>query len=44
MEYVFGFSIQLVSETFLILRRIERNIVANVNSSSSTVPVIIVRF
>ena len=44
MKYVFWFSIQLVPETFLILRRIERNTVANVNSSSCTVHVIVVLF
>jgi len=44
MKYVFLFSTQLVSETFIIPRRTERNTAPNVNSSVSTVPVIVVRF
>ena len=39
----FWFSVQLLFETFLIVRRIQWHIL-NVNSSSSKVPVILVRF
>jgi len=38
------FSLQLLSDTFLISRRMERDTIANVNASSCTVTVIIVRF
>jgi hypothetical protein len=41
---VFLFSLQLLFETFLILRRIQRVIVINVKTSSCKVPVIIVGF
>jgi hypothetical protein len=41
---VFWFSLQLLSETFLILRRTERDMVKNVYRSSCKVPVIVVRF
>ena len=41
---VFGFSIQLLSETFLILRRNVRDMIINVYRSACTVPVILVRF
>jgi hypothetical protein len=41
---VFWFSLQLLSETFLILRRNERNMIENVYGSSCKVPVIFVRF
>jgi hypothetical protein len=42
IKYVFCFSPQLPSETFLILRRIQQDIVTDVNTSSYTVPVIVV--
>jgi hypothetical protein len=41
---VFWFSLQRLSETFLILRRIRRHITANLPSSSGKVPVILVIF
>ena len=41
---VFRFSIQLLSETFFILRRIQRDIIKNVYRSSCKVPVIVVTF
>jgi hypothetical protein len=41
---VFWFSLQILSETFLILRRTERDIVKNVHMCSCGVPVIVVRF
>ena len=40
---VFWFSVQLLSETFLILRRTERDIIKNVYRSSCKVPAILVR-
>ena len=40
---VFSFSVQLLSETFLVLRRIQRDINKNVNRASCKVPVILVR-
>jgi hypothetical protein len=43
MKCVFWFSLQLLSETFLILRKIQRDII-NVHRSSPKVPVILVRF
>jgi hypothetical protein len=43
MKRVFLFSVQLLSETFLILRRIQQDIV-NVRMCSRKVPVILVRF
>ena len=39
---VFWFSLQLLSETFLILRRTERDIIKNLYRSSCKVPVILV--
>ena len=36
---MFSFSIQILFEVFLILRRIERDIVVNVKTSSCEVPV-----
>jgi hypothetical protein len=44
IKCVFWFSLQLSSETFLILRIILRNIIINVHGSSCKVPVILVRF
>jgi hypothetical protein len=41
---VFWFSLQLLSKTFFIIRRIQRDIVINVKKSSCKVPVILVRF
>jgi len=41
---VFWFSLQLLSETFLILRRTQRDMLINVYRSSCKVPVIVVRF
>jgi hypothetical protein len=43
-EYVFWFSLQLLSETFLILKRTEWDIIINVHRSSCKVPVILARF
>jgi len=40
---VFWFSVQRLSETFLILRRTERDMIKNVYRSASKVPVIVVR-
>ena len=42
-KYVFWFSLQVLSETFLILRRTERDKIKNVYCSSCNVPVILVR-
>jgi len=42
-EFVFWFSLQLFSETFLILRRIEEDII-NVYRSSCKVPIILIMF
>jgi len=44
IKYVFWFSVQILSETFLILRRNERDIILNVHMSLCKVPVILVRF
>ena len=41
---VFWFSLQILSETFLIVRRTERDMIKNVYRSSCKVPVIFVRF
>ena len=41
---VFWFSLQLSSETFFILKKIQRDIIINVHRSSFKVPVIIVIF
>jgi hypothetical protein len=44
IKCVFPFSLQLLSETFLILRRTQRDIIINVHRFSRKVPVILVRF
>jgi hypothetical protein len=44
IKCVFWFSLQVLSETFLILRRTERDIITNVYRSSCKVPDILVRF
>jgi hypothetical protein len=44
VKSVFWFSLQLLSEIFLILRRIQRDIVINTYKPSSKVPVVLVRF
>ena len=44
VKYVFGFSLQLSSENFLILVRTERDIMKNVFGSARTVHFILVRF
>jgi len=41
IKCVFGFSLQILSETFLILRRIYRDSTINVYQSSCKVPVIL---
>jgi len=41
---VFWYSLQLLSETFLILRRTERDVIENVYWSLHKVPIIIVQF
>ena len=43
-KIVFWFTLQLLSGTFLILRRIQRDIVININMFSCKVPVILVGF
>ena len=44
MKFVFLFSVQLLSEIFLIIRRIQRDIVIKVRRSSCKVPAVLVRF
>jgi hypothetical protein len=44
IKFVFGFSLQLLSKIFLILRRIQLDTVINVRRSSCKVPVIHVIF
>jgi hypothetical protein len=44
IKSVFWFSLQLLPETFLILRRMKWNIIKNVHRSSHKVPVILLRF
>ena len=41
---VFFLSLQILSETFLILKRIQRDTITNVRGSSCKIPVILVRF
>ena len=41
INYVFWFSLQLWSETFIILRRIQGHIIINVHQSSSAVPLLL---
>jgi hypothetical protein len=41
IKCVFWFSLQLLSETFLILRRIQRDIIINVHRSSCKVPLLL---
>ena len=43
MNYMFWFSLQLLSETLLILRRIQRDIIKILHKSSGKVPVIPIR-
>jgi hypothetical protein len=44
IKCVFWFSLQLLPETFFILRRIQRDFSINLHRSSCKVPVIVVRF
>ena len=44
IKFVFLFFLQLLSETFLILRSIERDSIINVPRSPWRVPVVVVRF
>jgi hypothetical protein len=44
IKYVFWSSVQLLLETFLILRRIEREIIINVHRSSCKVPLFLSNF
>jgi len=44
IKCVFGFSIQLLFETFLILRRTERDMIKDLQGFSCKVPAILVRF
>ena len=44
IKCVFWFSLQILYERFLILRRIQRDTIINIHRSSCKVPVILVRF
>jgi hypothetical protein len=44
IKCVFLFSLQILSETFLILRRIQRDIIINVHRSSCQVPLLLSDF
>ena len=44
IKCVFGFSVQLLSETYIIVGITERDIVVNVHRSSCKVPVVLLRF
>jgi hypothetical protein len=44
IKCMFGFSLQFLSETLLILSSIQRHVVINVKTSSCKVPVILARF
>jgi hypothetical protein len=44
IKYVFWFFLQLLSETFLILRRIQRDIIINVHRSLCKVPLLLSDF
>jgi hypothetical protein len=44
IKCVFWFSVQLLSETFLVLRRIHRDIIINVHRSSCKVPLLLSDF
>ena len=43
VKCMFRFSLQILSETFLILGRIQRDIIINIRKSSCKVPVILIR-
>jgi len=44
LNVCFDVSLQLLPETFLILRRTEQDVIINVRRSSCTVPAILVRY
>ena len=44
IKCIFWFSLQILSETFFILRRTQRDIVTNIHTSPCKVPVIVVWF
>jgi hypothetical protein len=43
IKCVFGFSLQILSEIFLILRRIQYHVIINVSTTSCKIPVILLR-
>jgi hypothetical protein len=43
IKYTFRFSLQLLPEMFLVLRRIQRDVIVNIHKSSDKIPVINVR-